>query len=85
MSYSSSPSNETPNKISAIEIRLFNSIFKRNLEKKFTLEVLMAHPLEHFIINSPKEVKEIIGKFILSAHKRDILKLGSFLIFIKIK
>ncbi len=44
----------------------------------------MAHPLEHFIINSPKEVKEIIGKFILRAHKRAILKEGSFLIFIKI-
>jgi hypothetical protein len=73
VSYSSSPSNETPNKISGIEIRIFNNIFKRNLEKKFTLEVLKAHPLEHFIINSPQELKEIIGKFILRAHKKTIL------------
>jgi hypothetical protein len=73
VSYSSSPSNETPNKISGIEIRIFNNILKRNLEKKFTLEVLKAHPLEHFIINLPQELKEIIGKFILRAHKKSIL------------
>ena len=41
---------------------LYNNIFKGKLEKVFTSQGILDHPLEYFIIYAPEEINSIIGK-----------------------
>ena len=49
----------------AFRQHLYKKIFKGKLEKVFTRQDILDHPLEHFIIHAPEEIKSIIGKKIL--------------------
>ena len=48
---------------SNLDARIFNNIFKRKLEKAFTLASLMSQPLEHFVINAPEDIHKIFGEY----------------------